>query len=220
MKFLVSPPSAYLITEQLDKIKKSSDEPRASSSEINYPAIKNAEIALTKLFKSFPGHNNLDEVYLKVTAVNSLYSTNIYDTYRIAYHIYSNVQYIDNRLSKGDSSLVEEIAKGHGIKGKNSKEKHFYSFATKYCSFHNSSKFAIYDTLIQDLLIKFHNQEASKESKISYDKLREYEEFLKVIEKFKETFELKDFTLKEVDMYLWLRGKEWELEKLAKSKIE
>jgi hypothetical protein len=211
-------PSVSLVREKLDKMEQSGDEPRRSSSEINYPAIKNAEKALKKLIDCFPGHKNLDEIYLKVTAVNSLYSTNIYDTYRIAYHLYSNVRDIDYRLDMGDSLLVEEIAKGHGIKGKNGNEKHFYSFATKYCSFHNSSMFAIYDTLIQELLIKFHNEEVTNENKLNYDKLREYKEFLKVIGKFKERFELKDFSLKEVDMYLWLLGKERELSKLSKNK--
>ena len=72
----------------------------------------------------------------------------------IAYHIY-NIKDIDNALKKGEYSLIDRIARGHGVSSKG-KEKHFYSFASKYCSFHNPEKFAIYDMLIQDLLVKYY----------------------------------------------------------------
>lgn len=206
------------IEEKLKKVKDSGDEPRKSSSDINYPAIKNAEKALEKLIKKFPNHKSLDEVYLKVTAINSLYSTNIYDTYKMAYHIFKNVNgNIDDRLEQGDPQLIADIASGHGIKNKQKeedienekKDKHFYSFATKYCSFHNSNKYAIYDMLIQDLLIKFYKGD----KEINYGSLRDYKKFMGVINKFREDNNLESLTLKQIDMYLWLEAKEVEQKK-------
>lgn len=220
MTRLTFQPSVGEIKDLRQKIDKFNDNPRTDSLEINYPAIKNAEKGLKKLFETFPRHESLDEIYLKVVAINGLYSTNIYDTYRIAYHIFNNVENIDNRLVEGDPKLVNDIAKGHGIRSKGKAEdKYFYSFATKYCSFHNPEKYAIYDTLIQDLLIKLHNRDIvnTKEEKIGYKILREdYRKFLEKIEEFKGRYKLDGVTLKDIDMYLWIKGKEIEAEKIAK----
>ena len=51
---------------------------------------------------------------------------------------------IDERLSKHDDTLVNDIANIE-INGKN---KYFYSFASKYCSHHNSRYFPIYDRYV------------------------------------------------------------------------
>lgn len=222
MKQNLEIPSIDLVREKLEKIKDSKDEPRKTSREVNYPAIKNAERALKQLIDKFPNHESLEIVYLKVTAINSLYSTNIYDTYKIAYHIFENIKDIETLLKTGSPELVGKIAMGHGIKGTNGKEKNFYSFATKYCSFHNPKEYAIYDTLIQDLLIKFLGKNAKfsklKERMIDYYSLRDYSFFMQVINMFKNEYGLEEFSLKEIDMYLWLLGKEIELETLKDKK--
>lgn len=207
-----------IIRRKLAKVFKSEDQPRKSREEIYYPAIKHTEIALGKLIRQFEGHTDLSEVYLKVTAINSLYSTNIYDTYRIAYHIYKNVKDIDNRLKEGCINLIKDIACGHGILVKG-KEKQFYSFATKYCSFHNPKKYAIYDGLVQQELIKLHKIESKLlGKKVEKNRgLRDYKTFLEAIENFKQSHDLNELSLKEIDMYLWLKGKEEELKKETKN---
>jgi len=214
------------IEEELKKVTNSNDEPRKDSKDIYYSAYKNSEKALEKLIKKFPGHDNLDEVYLKVTAINSLYSTNIYDTYRMAYHIFTNVSDIDKRLEDMDPQLIHDIAYGHKIYStrKTSKEENpkicFYSFATKYCSFHNPKKYAIYDTLIQDFLIKQYNQNIAtqtKEEKKRYEDLREYKTFMQVLDEVKKYYKLDEVPLKEFDMYLWLNGKKKQLEETSQN---
>ncbi|WP_147273601.1 hypothetical protein [Pedobacter chinensis] len=122
-------PSMELIKEKLKRVRESSDKPRKTSKEVNYPAIKNAENALKKLIEKFPKHESLDEIYLKVTTINSLYSTNIYDTYKIAYHIFKKVNEdgkIDLRLKEGDPNLIKQIASGHGISSQEKKEKFLF----------------------------------------------------------------------------------------------
>lgn len=207
------------IEDQLKKVTNCNDEPRKDSEKIYYSAYKNAEKALEKLIKKFPGNKSLDEIYLKVTAINSLYSTNIYDTYKMAYHIFKRVnekkeEDIDARLEKTDldHELIHDIATGHKIKrSEGGKTMIFYSFATKYCSFHKPEKYAIYDTLIQSRLIKHYNENIAKpkkEKKVRYEDLREYKRFMEVINEVKKHYRLDDISLKEFDMYLWLTAKE------------
>lgn len=202
------------INMKLDYLRNCSDVPRKNTLEVNYPAIKNAETALKKLIEKFPNHDNLDEIYLKVDAINSLYSTNIYDTYKIAYHIKVRINDIDSRLKEGDFKLIEEIGKNHGIHNKDGKERFFYSFATKYCSFHNQKNYAIYDNLIQDLLLADYNKGKVKTEKKNYESLRKYESFMEMVHDFIHRHRLIEVSIKDIDTYLWILGKEKELEKI------
>ena len=109
--------------------------------------------------------------------------------------------------------MVHEIASDHNIKNKDGKEKLFYSFATKYCSFHNPEHYAIYDALIQDILIKDYNIGKNSKERINYDKLRNYENFMIIINEFKHRHNIDEVSLKDIDMYLWIKVKEKEMEK-------
>lgn len=209
-------PTAEFVTEYLKKVENSPLQPRVGNEENNYPAVNKAELAIKKLILIMRENNKIEDVYLKVTAINSLYSTNIYDTYKIAHHIF-HIKDIDKKLEDGDLSVVNEIARGHKIPN-TEKEKNFYSFATKYCSFHNPKNYPIYDGLIQNLLIEYNNSKIEDfkfcEPKINYDYLRDYEKFKETIEKFKSHFSLTKFELKEIDMFLWLYAKDRERMKL------
>lgn len=109
------------------------------------------ENSLNDLFrKTYPNNIEIKEILIKVSSLNNLYSTNIFSPYDVAEHI-SKIPNIDDRLQKGDSSLVREIANVK-IGGK---DKTFYSFATKYCSFHNPDAYPIYDSYIEKVLCYF-----------------------------------------------------------------
>ena len=95
-----------------------------------------ADQAIINLFASFPENKKIEDIILKTSVVNDLYSTNILGIFKMAKHI-QQLQ-IDRDLKKGSPSVVSKIATGHGIKTKkNNKELNFYSFATKYCNWHN-----------------------------------------------------------------------------------
>jgi hypothetical protein len=94
-------------------------------SELSYSA---PDRALSALFKTYPSNSNLEEVLVKVSALNSLSSTNIYGIVDAAKHIQAIG--VDRALSKGSSTAVELIASME-IGGKHRRN---YSFATKYCS--------------------------------------------------------------------------------------
>ena len=111
-----------------------------------------ADKTIICLFEAFPENKYLEHILLKISVINDLYSTNILGTFNMARHIQQLV--IDCRLKQGDPLLVNEISSGHGIiSKKNNKEINFYSFATKYCNWHNRENYAIYDSFVNKVLI-------------------------------------------------------------------
>lgn len=163
------------------------------------------ERSLDRLFLVLCNKNcDLCDILLKCSTLNDFYSTNIFDIYSVALHILL-IKDIDNRLAKGDLSLVDEIA--HVKVGKEQKERYFYSFATKYCSHHQPSKYAIYDKYVEKVLIHFKDRD--KFCKFENKDLKDYSKFISIIKQFKKHYKLSKFTLKEIDKYLWQLGKEY-----------
>lgn len=160
------------------------------------------ENALNKLFHvTYPKNHIIDDVLIKVSALNNLYGTNLYEVVLVAKNIVS--QDIDKRLQAGDVTLVNDIAM---VKMKNEKKWCFYSFATKYCSHHNHFDYPIYDSYVDKVLRHFRKVDGFC-SFVNSD-LRKYEVFKQTIIDFRKYYGLEDFNLKEIDKYLWLLGKE------------
>ncbi len=160
------------------------------------------ESALNMLFhEKCPENKNIKDILLKVSTLNDFYSTNIMSTYTMALHIY-NLN-IDERLKEGDLTLIDDIKK-ITINGKN---KTCYSFATKYCSHHKEGIYPIYDRYVDKVLKHFRDKD--KFPSFSNDELRNYEQFKQVICEFKKYYNLKKYTFKQIDHYLWLLGKEY-----------
>ncbi len=164
----------------------------------NYVAQENA---LNKLFhEKIPQNKKIDEVLIKVATLNDFYSTNIFSIYSVAKHIHS--LNIDKNLKNGDESIVSKIQKVHVKR----KLKNFYSFASKYCSHHNSKDFSIYDSYVDRILRYFRKEHRFYQ--FENDDLKEYKSFKKVMFEFRKFYGLESFNLKEIDRYLWLLGKE------------
>lgn len=162
--------------------------------------------SLDLIFNTFKNNDVFEEIYLKISVLNSFYSTNIYDLNKIAKHILK--LNIDEVIKAGDANLVNAIASGHGIaskKSENGKEISFYSFATKYCSWSNNSQYPIFDSFIEKVLMNYKNQ---KLLDFKNDDLKNYPKFKNIIDSFKDTFDLKEFSYKEIDKFLWKFGKE------------
>ena len=169
--------------------------------------------------------------------LNLFYSTGIQATNKMSENILS-IKDIDKRLSIGDKSLIPEIA----TLTFDGKERFNYSFATKYCAYHQPDKFPIYDSIVamtftsffeKGLLpkYKFCNRKSTVEeayTKGEYaTKLKNYDFFVEVYDYFMDLYDLKgNFTYREIDSYIWgafkVPGSEFEIEKIAqlnKSKI-
>jgi hypothetical protein len=162
-----------------------------------------ADKAIEKLIKIFPHNICIKEIQLKISVINDLYSTNIFSTFKLAEHIHSLK--IDIALSKKDYSIVHKIAVGHSIKSKKTtNDYNFYSFATKYCSWHMRATFPIYDKYI-DSIIKIYNKNYKYEKTID---LKKYENLVSIIDKFKIFHNLNNNSITEIDKFLWYLGKE------------
>lgn len=181
-------------------------------------------------FGQYPENTELGKIEAKVKLLNLFYSTGIQATVKMAQHILT--LRIDERLKKGDLSIVEEIAK---LPLDNDKIRYNYSFATKYCANHYPDKYPIYDNLVATLFGNlFANQKLfpykctkkqtdEKNNSFTksqfFNKLRDYKFYVDVYKAFMKNYDLEHLSYREVDSYLWSAIKfdhEFTIETLAK----
>jgi hypothetical protein len=118
---------------------------------------KLAEGALEELFRQYPENKDPKHVLLKVVAVNTLYRTNIFAVEGVAAHISQNVSDLDPALQSGDAEIVERISKIRV--GNAGREFNFFSFSSKFCSWHNPESFPIYDARVENYLWTLQKQD-------------------------------------------------------------
>ena len=160
------------------------------------PSYSNQEKALDKLFMDICKRNdNIEDILIKCSSLNDFYSTNIFDIHTVAQHILS--LHIDERLEKHDLSLVDDIADVDEL------GKTFYSFATKYCSHHQPEYYAIYDNYVEKVLVSLNNRDHFA----SFKNLKIYDTYMRVIKAFQQRYGLMQYTIKQLDQYLWQLGK-------------
>ena len=94
---------------------------------------------------------------------------------------------------------------------KERKERRNYSFATKYCSFHNPSSYAIYDSIVDKVLKAYQRQDRFSSQPLG--DLKDYRRFKEVLEEFVNNYKgLGRPSWRELDYFLHDYGRE----KLAK----
>lgn len=185
-------------------------------------AYTEQEKILCNLFKKYPANTNFEEVVYKITILDSFYSTNLRFNDKTltadkdnksgiieVANIILGIKDFDERVERGHIELVDQIV-NTAKQDKNMKS--VYSFATKYCSFHNSEKYPICDNFVKEELKYYRNQKVS-EFKFQNKDLENYREFVKVVKNFKEIFNLEKYSFKQIDQYLWLVGKRRSAEK-------
>ena len=161
--------------------------------------------AIIKLFEAFPNNTSLEDIILKVSVINELYSTSIYSVFKVAQHILECD--IDENMKAGNPETVHQIATGHNIRTKkNNTEINFYSFATKYCNWHNQEDYSIYDSFVEKTLMAYKKRDSFSEFKKK--DLKDFKKFHQVILDFVEYYNLKGNNAKDIDKFLWIYGKE------------
>lgn len=163
------------------------------------------DIALRTLFQAMPNNTEFGEVAVKLAAVNGTYGTNIFAVSRVAEHIVGLD--IDARLAKAtvDVRLIEDIARVE-IKGKLRRN---YSFATKYCSFHRPDLYPIYDSLVPGVLNTLLNQGEAFDTFLPDEHWQtDYAVWHRSVMKFRTYFDLAEFSIRDIDKYLWMLAKE------------
>jgi hypothetical protein len=131
---------------------------------------------------------------------NDLYSTNIYATYRLAEHI--READIDARLEGRDTSLVNDLGFGQ-IRGMTRRR---YSFASKYCHWHQPDAYPIYDRFVDRLLWAY--QRRDRFASFRREDLKDYPRFVGVLQTFCAAYGLTNIPLRRLDKFLWLYGKD------------
>ena len=117
------------------------------------------EQALEELFRQYPRNEDLRHVVLKVTALNSLYSTQIPvygqripDVLDVARQIHRNSQEIDSALVDGSACSPGIVGTIASLKVPGRQNRCYYAFATKYCSWHKPKLYPIWDSRVDRYL--------------------------------------------------------------------
>ncbi len=169
--------------------------------------------ALQKLFTVYLSTNkHIEDILIKTYALNDAFGTSIYWPVDVAENILA--MKINDDLSEGNKSVIGKIAKKNGkekfeFKSKNGKtiKKEFYSFATKYASFHQPDKYPLFDSNVERALNYFKNSCPAKFT-FNNGNLKIYKEFVSIVREFKESFDLSNSPFRDIDKYLYLVGKE------------
>lgn len=158
-----------------------------------------AEQKVKIAFKEYPLNTDIYNIRAKVCILNNFYGTFINAINMVAERIHS--LNIDDKLSQGDISFVTNLA---DVSFKNGKSRNFYSFATKYCSFHRSDIYPMYDSRVEKILSYFNKKDDF--SSIKKGQYRDYDKFHEIFFAFKENYKLDKFTARQLDKYLWQIG--------------
>ena len=194
--------------------------------------IKLQEDLLAEMFQKntiTKENKNLDIILIKVTLLNSFYSTMIKNKDLVALARYIESLNFDEKLTQyGDKpnvELVHELA--YGIRDYVIKKdiNNIYSFASKYCAWHEPDLYPIVDSYTKGVLYKInkelnlwktipHNNSAGFK-RITHDALNHYDVYydlyMGVLSYVKEEYKL-TLSLKQLDIFMYEYGKEHKIQ--------
>jgi|GEM_PF-938400 hypothetical protein len=143
------------------------------------------EDLINRIFSKYPNNDNLDMVALKICLIDVTNSTQLSKQKRFISlpklaEIILSIKDIDRRIQRGDPTVVNDIARTNG-------KIELFSFATKFCCYHNHfsygrDDYSICDTFVEKGLpnyAKWITSGAIKKWKKEFD----YESFNDCIEK-------------------------------------
>lgn len=160
------------------------------------------DAAIDLLIKTFPHNTKIEEVLLKVAAINQLYNAGVYT--RAIYAVAKLIQGldVDTKLDQGSIDLVGEI--GHSeIEGEN----HRYVFATKYCHWHRPLVYPIYDDVVADLIWKYQKKHKFDDFLKRDLWSQDYQRYKGIVEKFIDYYGLGPVSFRHLDKFLWRHGR-------------
>ncbi len=162
--------------------------------------------ALDGLFEAFPCNCRIEEVYLKVVALDDLYSTQIKRrgtaaTYDLAKGIRQLA--IDPKLAQSLADVVDKIA-AIEVGGKRCGR----VFASKYCHFHVPDDYPIYENSFVEPIVYAYQK--SDGPKVSHADLEDnYSKYKETVESLRSRYNLTGFSFRQLDKFLWGYGQEW-----------
>lgn len=164
---------------------------------------------IESVLKKYPNNKTIEDVACKIAVIDFTNSTNLrlsknkINLYTLA-EIITKVDF-DARVAKGDVSLVSDIIQECHVK--------LYSFASKYCCYHNSFLYNRDDYSIYDSVVKKHLPEYATE-KLPASKWRKnfnYETFNQYIGDLLDEYGITAATEPQrrrlFDHYVWYKNK-------------
>lgn len=134
-----------------------------------------------KIVRNLPRNEELEIIALKIALIDITNSTRLFQykenlPLTLLAKIIKGIDNIDERLKNGDPKVVEEIAR----KSKEEGKVNLFSFASKYCHYHNffaygKDDYSIYDNVVKNSLP--HYSDISESSIETWRKNFQYTEF-------------------------------------------
>jgi hypothetical protein len=155
------------------------------------------EEALRELWERFPKNSRVAHVLLKVVVLNELYKPRVraIDLKPLASHIAGLG--IDGLLAVGSPNAADLIMRCPAVTSQ------YFSFASKYCSWHNPAAYPIYDSNVEDCLWWYRIHDGfTTYRRDSYG----YPEFLRIVTAYRNHYGLSSFAFKQLDKFLLNQG--------------
>lgn len=162
-----------------------------------------------------PKNDDYTIVLHKVILIDFTNSTQLgqhkkkFTVYDLAKRI-TDIPNLDERIEKGDPSVVDEIAELTPI--------NLFSFASKFCFYHNRKDYSIFDSVVTDTLPQYLDVTKSyikdckddKKDKTKKDNKKSYKDYRDVIDKLIKAYnlELEPNIRQKLDHFLWYPNKD------------
>lgn len=156
------------------------------------------EETVRTLLTAFPHNREFTHVHLKVIAISQLYRARVLniDAEPLAQYITSLD--LDNLLAAGSPKVVGLI---HDCTTTRLKS---YSFATKFCSWHNQAAYSLWDYNVDEALWAYKSKD--KFAKFKRKELLDYARLVEIVKEFRDFYGLQRHSLKNIDKFLWRVG--------------
>jgi len=156
------------------------------------------ESTIEMLMKAFPFNRDFTHTHIKVITIGQLYSARVLsiDAEPLARHI-SSIPDLDDRLTAGDPTVVYQIYNCKETRLK------YYSFPTKFCSWHNRFAYSLWDYNVDEALWAYKRQDGF--AKFKRMELGNYPRFVEIVKEFRSFYGLAR-SLKDIDKFLWQIG--------------
>ncbi len=165
---------------------------------------------ITSCLRKYPHNTNIETVAMKIGLIDITNSTNISRYKRLISvvelaEIIVQIPDIDNRIKNGDPEVVNIIARSNG-------NINLFSFASKYCCYHNRNlyerdDYSILDTVLKESLPNYFNDVTESEIK-NWQKSFNYKAYNDYItNKLDELGITIPFRKRKFDHYIWFKNR-------------
>ncbi|MFQ9116198.1 hypothetical protein [Eubacterium sp.] len=165
---------------------------------------------ITRCFHKFPNNTDPDVVAMKVGLIDITNSTHLSQhKSKISMvelsNIISSIPNIDERIKAGDPEIVNLIARSNG-------KINLFSFATKYCCYHNRNlyerdDYSILDTVLKEYLPRYFGDVTRSQIQRWQDSFnyKEYNDY--ITRKLDELGITVEFRKRKFDLFVWYKNR-------------